>query len=355
MSELLILFAIWLWMLLAVSLHEWSHWAVAKIVGLEPTHLNVGQGPVWWRGHLGLTKVTMHWWPFSGLVLARWSSEAGLRWRGTTFALAGPACDAVLFGVLGLIFTQQSANHFMSEVRATLIILMWLQGGMWVTSLLPRMVSSEEYVLGSDGKQAWDFVTGNMPTAQVAGGINYQREVARYDPAFDVTGSWLHEADETIRQDYEVGLGELIADDPASGLAKLKRVLAAGPIGGAERAALLDQMASYVAMHRKMEFLTDAVEWAREAVALQPEAPTLRGTLGGLLIDSGQLDDGMRLLLPLTAESSDQMDRSIAFAYLALAYSRSGDRRRAHDALNASFELNASHGMAERIAQEMRA
>ncbi len=358
MMELMIFPAIWIWAMFAITCHEMAHWLVGWLVGFRGLKLNVGRGPIAWKGKFGHVALILRWLPFGGLFLATWSSAKCLRWRGVLFALAGPLCDVALLALLWRLrwdFGRGAVEDWWASVEAQTAIsfLLFYQGLMLLQNLLPSEYVVDGVKRSSDGRMAWDFLSGKLHEESGQTGQVYGESIQRYDGEFEVASSWLHDADEDLRVTYQEALEHLVEGEHAAAIAGLKQVRLAAQMSKGEEAALLDQMASVVAIQGRLEFLAEALVWAREAVALCPEAPTLRGTLGSLLVLDGQHTEALPLLLPLTAEEAEPIDRAIAYAYLALVYQHFGRERQAHEALRTSLNLDASQGVAERIAKQL--
>jgi predicted Zn-dependent protease len=105
-----------------------------------------------------------------------------------------------------------------------------------------------------------------------------------------------------------------------------------------------------------MSFLDRAVLWAKTALDLLPTCRTLRGTYGSLLIESGSLSEGMKMLTPLTEDGNEPTDKAIASAYLAKAHHLLGHANEAELWIARARELKASgcEKVCDRIEVEIR-
>jgi hypothetical protein len=84
-------------------------------------------------------------------------------------------------------------------------------------------------------------------------------------------------------------------------------------------------MASDVLYHRRHEYLSAAQGWVERTIKLLPNSTTLKGTRGAILIESGQVSEGLSLLKPLTALGNRDIDRMVSAAFIAKGESISGN------------------------------
>lgn len=347
------------WSYVSILLHESSHWLAAKAVGFRPVHLVVGSGPVLKRISWGNLQFVLHLVPLGGRLISMWDTSRGLRWKGALYAAAGPFCDALLllllWRTLHAVDAGEMPTWFMRAIGGSVALGMVFQALLLLNNLLPQRVISDGWATRSDGLMVWEFATGQISSDAGVTGENYRDYIRRYDTGFNSPRAWFDESPPPLRDAYVKLVIASVEGDHTTVLACGQTVLAAKGMSAGERAAVLDQMASIVAVAGKLSHLEQALSWAKEAVTLCPDAPTLRGTLGGLLVLDDRPAEGLEHLLPLTDETADPLDRSISYAYLGLAYQRLGRTDQADDALAASERIGESHGVAAWIRQMIEA
>jgi predicted Zn-dependent protease len=108
-------------------------------------------------------------------------------------------------------------------------------------------------------------------------------------------------------------------------IALYNRLLGGPNVSGAERVYILDNLASIVIVLGQKQYLTQADVWSQEAMALAGYSKTVRGTRGVVLIELGNYEEGMRMLLHLTEPDNDPLDIAISSCYLAKAEHRLGN------------------------------
>ena len=92
-----------------------------------------------------------------------------------------------------------------------------------------------------------------------------------------------------------------------------------------EKLYLLDYLACLPFMDGLPGCLSDADRWSAQALELQPENLSLKGTRGSILIEQGKFAEGELLLDEVYAKSEADIDKGIASLFLALAQKHRGD------------------------------
>ena len=108
----------------------------------------------------------------------------------------------------------------------------------------------------------------------------------------------------------------------------LSRTLVQG-LNGAERLFVLDYLACLPIMENLKNFLPMADACSREALELQPQNLTVKGTRGSILVELGRIDEGEPLLNEVYATSEADHDKGISAFYLGLIAKARGDLDRA--------------------------
>jgi hypothetical protein len=308
---------LYLWMLFQVMLHEAAHLFAARLVGFSPFALTVGKGPLMFHGRIGALEVRFHWLPLFGMVKARPFLE-GLWWRGAVFSGAGILVDAILLVVLlklvGLKAGAPAADQSWQE-NGVLVMIVVYQALIVAGTLIPSQYTSEGAKLPNDGRQVLDYLTGRTSRALDA----YRTQVRRYDPGFRIDDSWLMRGDVPMLGKFWLAEQDMLARRYREATDKYLAVIGQVDMHPAEKALILDRMACIAVVDGDARFLTEAEGWARRACELLPECRTARGTFGSILVERGRLVDGLALLMPLTSEDNERIDRTLASCYIAKA------------------------------------
>jgi len=106
----------------------------------------------------------------------------------------------------------------------------------------------------------------------------------------------------------------------------------------ASRAEVLDGLACLPIYYGWPEMLDEGLEYIERALREAPGLITLKGTKSSLLIEKGELDEGLRLLEEVAESTASENDRAIIGYYRALAYLKKGDRTNARHLLREAAE-----------------
>jgi predicted Zn-dependent protease len=145
----------------------------------------------------------------------------------------------------------------------------------------------------------------------------------------------------------------MAAGNYAEATQKYLQLAETGSMHPAEKAIILDAMASIPVVHGDKRFLAQAEHWAKQAHALLPDCKTLRGTLGSILVEKGSCAEGMALLMPLTSEDNPAVDRVLASCYVAKALHALGDAVQAGAWMETARRAGVFPQVCSRIASEL--
>lgn len=100
-------------------------------------------------------------------------------------------------------------------------------------------------------------------------------------------------------------------------------------VTGAHKLVVLDGLACLPIMENLKSFLPLADEFSREALEIQPQNLTLKGTRGAILVELGRIDEAEPLLNEVHTTSEADHDQRISAFYLGLIAKARGDLNRA--------------------------
>jgi hypothetical protein len=111
----------------------------------------------------------------------------------------------------------------------------------------------------------------------------------------------------------------------------------AGDLAPEEKMWVLDALVTDGLVSRDPAALPRLDDWSRQALALDPELPTVLGSRGAVLVELGRYDEGKAPLAPLAAASqAGSFDSFINRAFLALAERALGNETAARQLANAA-------------------
>jgi hypothetical protein len=343
------------WLFVKITAHEVGHAVMARLVGFTPSAIDVGKGAVLCKFRVFGIQTTLHTLPLGGFAHINLPPLVKLRWRGALFSIGGIAADSLSLGLLLLLVTlilREGSN--MGLLSFTLWYLIFFQSVSLLISLIPRDIHIRGLVIPNDAKQFCQYVTGGTDALYQAAYAEYEEDIRKTDPNFEIKDSWFIK-DNHGRFKTIVDLSKEQAEGKhRSVVEQYLSILQCPSIARGERAVFLDRIACIAVVDGQQEFLNPALAWAREAHELFPHLPTLRGTYGGALVESGAYIEATEMLTPLTAEGNTPIDRSISACYLAKAHHHLGNITEAEAFLKLGKALKASCGVCERIEKELK-
>lgn len=337
-----------LWAFVQVTLHECAHLVAAKAVGFSAFSFTVGTGPLAFQHRAAGIDFRFHCFPSAGLVKAIPRLD-GLRWRGAVFSGAGLILDAVIFiAALGQADFRLDATQG-TPARTLFAAVAVYQGVIIALNLVPMHSLVQGCRLPNDGRQLMDYLSGATPRTLRA----YEANVMRYDASFRIGQSWLMRGDLPLLALLAAGEADMAAGRYEDATQKYAELLERTSMHPAERAVILDAMASIPVVHGGKRFLAAAEDWARQACRLVPDCRTSRGTLGSILVEKGAAAEGLALLLPLTSDSNSPIDRTLASCYIAKAFDALGDAVQAGKWIEAARSLGVFPHVCARVESEL--
>jgi hypothetical protein len=340
-----------LWLFVHIFLHEAAHVLVAKLVGLSPFAVTIGKGPALFSGRLVGLDVRVHALPFFGIVQLV-PPPPGTRWRGAAYSIAGLLMDTVLLcillGLAGFRAGPPLASHS-TPLHLFFALLAFYQAVVILANLIPANAKIGAATFPNDGKQFLGYLLERRSVALDAYGLN----AARYDPAFRIEDSWLLRADAPMLRLWSEAAEDMAAKRYAAGAEKYLRLFDQAALHPVEKAMYLDSLTSIVLFQGEKSMLGAAERWTREAHALLPNCRTIRGTRGAVLVEGGAHAEGLALLMPLTTEGNERIDRALSSCYVAKALHGLGRAADAQEWLKTARSYGEFPAVLARIESEM--
>src|SRR5581483_10952227 len=98
-----------------------------------------------------------------------------------------------------------------------------------------------------------------------------------------------------------------------------------------ERIQFIDQLACASLREEQPRFLSQVEGWTRAALELAPGTLTLKGTLGGVLVEQGRCAEAEPLLRDCHDRSTALPDQGITAYYLGVIAQQAGRQKQARD------------------------
>jgi len=347
---------VFVWAHLRMVLHETAHYLAARAVSFNPLQMEWGTSEKGWRFHLLGVPVVWHLQPWNGITHCQPTSLEGFCWRGAVCVLAGIVVDVLLLLLIAWVNRHAEATYTEPPLWYWITKpLVFAQSVILMFTLLPMDLQIEEWKSCTDGKQLLKHLSGRSIRDTRTGLEEYLAVVRRYQPGFTFEESWLYRPDPELVRLHHRAVAAAREGKLKEALANAETVLARASMAPGERAMLLDNMAAAAGLQGKRWDLERALAWAREAHALLPAARPVHATLGGLLVESGELTEAVILLEPLTAPENEPEVRIQACCYLAKVCNQLNDRNEARQWMEKARAIQPDHPLVMQMDAELGA
>ncbi|QIF01476.1 site-2 protease family protein [Roseimicrobium sp. ORNL1] len=352
------LFFYYAWLHLSTLVHELAHAMVGQWVGFAPKRIQVGTGPGSFKFTVRGLECDFRLMPWGGIAVPSRIPYQGLSWRGALMIAAGPVADLCMLGLLISFWPLLKPDNLGGTLAAYKAIefLIMMQIVFFLYSVVPHDATIEGRLHPNDGKQFIAYVTGKQTRAlrdALTTHEPYKAAVARYTPDFEFEDFWLMNASPEELELLGDAENDLIRSRFEDAISKFERLLSNPKLRGGERACILDSLASIPVMHGHENSLDKALGWIREAQSLAPHSVTLRGSLGGALVQTGSYAEAIKILTPLTTPENEKVDKTVSALFLAKAWDKQGDAAQAAQWLAKATELGDYDDLRNRIAAEL--
>ncbi len=306
-----------------VAPHELGHAVVARAVGLRVPRMNIGVGTVVKWFDVGATRVAVRSVPSGGSVALLASSARGYRLRSWCAVAAGPAVQVVIIVVAWRWPTNPSTA---TDVLRTMLLLTAML--ILVTNLFPREIHGLVGVSHTDG---WHLA--KIPffsKAEIETKVAVDRVFAVLDRASRTRTRPTVPQDDLDGLERAAATGDVTArllwchallyeDRYREAVDAARPMLAELSPASIAYVTVLNTMAWCLLMAGDVERGGAADTASAEAHHLQPSAPAVCGTRGSVLIELGDVDRGLALVLASMAGDDDETNRALNLAYVAIA------------------------------------
>jgi hypothetical protein len=288
--------------------------------------------------------------PLCGWVVGFPKSRAASRAQDFCFSLGGPLATALLAGSLlwGSALTYESRNG--AALHGPLQVLSFIELGGLLMTLSPQRFVLYGMPVKTDGLLLWNALFSGREEVTSHESHRLHREAwghvveGRSEEAIQRMRDAARSCEARDYDKFQVLLADTLAHTGRvkESAAIYRDLLDSMKPDHPSFAHFADAFASLALFNNARDLFPEAESVLRRALQARPNASTLKGTLGGLLIERGTVDEGARLLRELHARAESETDLGIAAAYLSRLAANRGETREA-----ARFERQARHLLPE--------
>lgn len=309
-------------------IHEGGHALVAALLQMRVRHIVIGAGSSLWEFRVAGVQITFKAFALGGgYTTFTYATTDRIKVRYWLVIAAGPVANLVVVGLLVWIIGPAIQSTFPAKsglypgvvfVAANLIV--------FLANLIPFNHSTDIGRMGSDGLQLLriPFIKQSDISAGIA--AHFQMDSTQY----------LKDRDYNAARDAAL------------------RGVDAHREPDLVRAILLNQVAWCDLLTGDQVLLEEAKRYAIDALQLAPEHAAIKGTLGSVLIERGDHDRGIALLLESNSQVVEESHKAQNLAYMAIGYHRRGELEKAEELLRQAESLDKNDFLCERARRALR-
>ncbi|MBI5380410.1 MAG: tetratricopeptide repeat protein [Opitutae bacterium] len=343
-----------------IAIHEMGHAIAAHLVGLEFTSITIGHWRKLFSLQLNKITVTVRAAPACGYVELRLTPRSFSSPRIIAFLLAGIFFEtiAVVLALLGpYLPTITSLDELLLVFGRICVICI---GGLQVlVNLLPIEGLVGGYKMPTDGLQLlhlWKNRSARSAQRQLFDELtrlDELRSTQRSIEAIELASDLARQNPDNLSLLLMLGGLHAEAGDTQKAEAIWRELLKRPVVSPSARAAQLDQLCCLPLYYGRLDLLPEAEAWCTEALKYAPDAITLKGTRGSVLVELGRIDEGMALLREVIKQSECAIDRAVSSSYLAKAHAAKGDHCEARQWIEKARGIDPNHIVVKRITAQL--
>jgi hypothetical protein len=339
-----------------VVIHEAGHAVASLLLGHRVVEIRIGAGPAL-RLNVGRTRILIGAIPLSGHVASGSPNALGFRRRQLVIIAAGPATNALMFG-LGVLYLPSNLLREFAIVNAFLLINNLLpfsqrtpfgpqanDGLALVRTFFDPAAELEEQRVGITAVEAQGLVDMGDPDGASA----MVREALVMYPNSRIMRTWLGNSlvvSGRFADARDVFLSLVDDDERREGSMPRGRYRAFYAIH-------LNNLAWADLMLADPELVVEANAASARAIELLPGPPAIWGTRAFALIATSHFAEGIALAQKAFKKERDPMNRALQASVVAIGYARNwrfadSERWRA-----LARSLDAQCALLERVTQEL--
>ncbi len=331
--------------------HELGHAVVGRVVGFRVLRITVGVGASVVDARLGSTRIDIRSLPVGGLTVGTTSARRALRLRLWLFTAGGPAATIAVTAVAWKLMLDQG------ESRAAFVLAAFTWAGVAtaVTNLVPHRT-------GTNTSDGWKLLTTPFASPaqldRLVDGSEVTEMVERLnggdlDEAVTRARAQAEQHPELVERQLALAAVLLRAERWADAAETMREQLGTLELDADQRALHLNNLAWADLMIGDTELLPEADVASAQAYATQPWRHAIRGTRGSVLVELGELTEGIELLRSSELRSHAAKNRASTDAYLTIGFARAGNLWDARRRLASARSAAPSSPLVARAATEL--
>jgi tetratricopeptide (TPR) repeat protein len=341
--------------------HELGHWLAARLVGVEVSDITIGH----WRRLVSFSikgvSVNLRTAPSTGYVTIKPSLKSLSAPRMVVVFLAGVFAEGVLITLFAVGLQAPENLYSVGDLFVAFCRINIVFVGSYHTliNLLPTQTVVGGEKRPSDGFQLihlWKSRHERLVQRRLLSELQQVDDLClegKFQEALEVAYTIANKHPDNIGLWQFIGtvhekLGQM---DKAESV--LRELIKRPSVPVLKLAELLDSLSSMALYYGRTEMFAEADAWTNEAFRYAPNAITLKGTRGGVLIELGRIDEGISCLREVIKRSECPSDQAFGTAYLAKAFAVKGDHEESSRWMAKAQALNANHPLVKRIAGEL--
>ena len=354
---LLFLTALSLTQVIAIVPHEIGHALAALAVGMRLFSVSIGvSGRICFVRQVFGCDVMIHSLPIGGHVIIAPKTLRLVRVRQFLAVLGGPLANVLL-----LVLGQQLLRLYSGQT-----ILFWILLGLFygnvlqlAVALFPRLQRLGKKRLPSDGRQLLAIPRMSAKVIQALHSTTFY-----YEAMEALQRDKVHDAEQWVSKGMEVypdNSWGLVAQASILNHQEKYALAKDGYLGAPNqpnmtpelRANLWNNIAWIDLMLADPTLLEEADRLSRQALEELPWQPYVRGTRGSVLIELGQIDEGVRHVVQALRDNYMGSSKALNACYLAIAEIRRGDFSKALDYIDEAKKRDPKCPLLERAVKEL--
>jgi tetratricopeptide (TPR) repeat protein len=340
-----------------ILIHELAHAAVAKLTGLRVFGIVIGVGKTIWSGKLFGMQWAINSLPIGGITSVGARPVPNIRGKLFLVYLAGPASHILLAYASHLLSRMLPAGSFWGRFLVALVFANILLA---LFNLFPRKLSFTTGVQGTDGWHLFrtPFLKEQELTKLHVGYFAAEALLAYTENDFDTAKTWVEQAlaldgDSAIARNVLGILQMARGEYPASRTTFLQLLETEESKEPALHYILLNNVAYLNALMGDPALLTEADQYSAEALKHLPWVAPVVGTRGTVLVELGQIEEGIALLTKAMSLHPDKQGKALNACHIALGEFRRGQAAEAHKYLVTAQTLDPDCVLLPRVKTEL--
>lgn len=346
--------------IILTPLHELAHALTALALGLPVYSIRIGWfGKPFFKFNVGRCLIEVTRTPIGGMTVLAHPSPHFIRIKEFAVIAAGPLLHCVLLYFTWLVIDSNESSQWMPGWAVWIVIVFGLANVFEIVlNLWPRRLWSTIGNLANDGLLLLRLPFAPQTEIDRLHFAYYQFEYLAKLRKGDYAG-----AAESCRQGldrcpYDITLKYCQAiilleqgmfDDARRVFEELRQF----PVATGEWNALLLNNIAWADLVSWNQDLGRADDYSRQAIEALPWRPEVKGTRGGVLIVSGEIESGMNLVRQAFAENEEIRNKASNAAFLALGSARLGKDAEARDLLRRAKRLDPHCRVLEHMRHEI--